>query len=110
MRTRSWDDIGSVTGRYWLLRHDVWEQVSQEEYVAAERTAGFSAPEGKVATAAFENTMLGFAGTTLEPCGSRHPMTREGCMARGEHERHRGRRGAVWPGSLPSAKRTGGSA
>lgn len=54
-------------GRYWLStdagRH--WIEVDRDAYVAAEREAGFSAPEGQEATAAFGNGTL--RGTTLDP-------------------------------------------
>lgn len=71
MRTRSWDAISSVTGRFWLLGRDgVWEQVTEADYMAAERAAGFNAPDGKVATASFRNDRLSLAGTTLRPATS----------------------------------------
>lgn len=64
---RSWDDISSVTGKYWLWREDrqQWEEVSRDEYMAAEKAAGFNAPAGRVSTAAFANGQI--RGTTILP-------------------------------------------
>lgn len=53
--------------RFWLKRPDEpWVEITRDEYLAAERGAGFNAPDGILATAQFHG-ISGIRGTTLMP-------------------------------------------
>lgn len=64
----------SFGNQFWLFLEGRWEEVSKEEYVRAERGAGFRNTLGKPdepATAAFSGN--GQEGTTLNPLKEEEP-------------------------------------